>query len=384
MGSETCYAYLKQAKMDTLPNPDPMQEVAKLAAYVYQQLNAGLHPDEIAAQLRASGWPEPYVTQAFASVQSQVVPSAAGATPLNAQTVKRGRTKTGWLLFKQSMKIIRTNESLVRYVIMSAVMGIGLAIIFGIIFLVGSNTLLVKTVDSAGTTNYSASPAGYVVVFIYYVLAYFIVNLYAAGLVANTIDIFHGQSKPYKEYMKLARSKAGTLFMFSVIEATIGMILRAIAERSRLLGRIIVWIVGAAWSIARLFVIPVIVTTDESAVSSIKTSTLLLKATWGENIIGRLGFGIATFLIYLLLFVIAIPVVIATAALGGVIGAAVGVSLVVVAFLVVTIFFSAASSVLNTALFYYAQYKQVPAAYDPELMNSVFVPGKKRRGIFGL
>ena len=361
-----------------------MQEVAKLAAYVYQQLNAGLHPDEIAAQLRASGWPEPYVTQAFASVQSQVVPSAAGATPLNAQTVKRGRTKTGWLLFKQSMKIIRTNESLVRYVIMSAVMGIGLAIIFGIIFLVGSNTLLVKTVDSAGTTNYSASPAGYVVVFIYYVLAYFIVNLYAAGLVANTIDIFHGQSKPYKEYMKLARSKAGTLFMFSVIEATIGMILRAIAERSRLLGRIIVWIVGAAWSIARLFVIPVIVTTDESAVSSIKTSTLLLKATWGENIIGRLGFGIATFLIYLLLFVIAIPVVIATAALGGVIGAAVGVSLVVVAFLVVTIFFSAASSVLNTALFYYAQYKQVPAAYDPELMNSVFVPGKKRRGIFGL
>jgi hypothetical protein len=394
--------------MDTNKKPDPSLEIIKLGNYIHQQLSTGLHPDEIAAHLREAGWPGEFIQQAFQQVQTQVMPSHPIATNTQVQQVdsmpidtssnvindhvtqqpvlveakKRGRTKTGWLLLKQSIKVLKSNKSLIRYIIMSAIIGLGLLILFALVFYFGRNTLLVKSTNFNGSTNYNLAPTGYAVAFVYYVLAFFILNLYSAGLVANLLDIFHGRSGPYEQYMKKARSKSGTLFTFSVIEATVGMILRAIAERSSLLARIIARIIGAIWSLARLFVIPLIVSTDEGAFSSIKSSTLLLKATWGENLIGRVTFGVAAFFIYILMFVLSAALIFLGAALAGGVGATIGIVLVIVMFLTVVIFISTASSVLNTALFYYAQYKQIPAAFDAELLNSVFIKRKKRRGLF--
>jgi hypothetical protein len=194
--------------------------------------------------------------------------------------------------------------------------------------------------------------------------------------------LFQGNSKPYKEYMRRAWSKGLTLFIFSVMEATIGLILRVIVERSKLLGRLVAWILGALWSIARLFVIPIIVSSDVSAPGAIKQSTILLKNTWGENIVSRASFGLGVFLIYLLILIpVTIGLLILGAVLGGFLGAMIGLLLVIIIFIGFSIIVSAASSVLNTALFYYAQYKQIPAAFDADLINNAFVNRKKSRGL---
>jgi hypothetical protein len=44
---------------------------------------------------------------------------------------------------------------------------------------------------------------------------------------------------------------------------------------------------------------------------------------------------------------------------------------------------TAASNVLATALYYYARYGEVPAAFDAQLLNSTLIPKKKRKGLFG-
>ena len=386
---------------DNQPNTVP--DIEKLKSYIQQQLHAGLQPDEVANHLRQAGWPEEHIGQAFQLVQAQVMPSTVAPVPHipdtshtevfqavqqttpeqpsqqpdYTTTKKRGRIKTGWLLLKQSLKLLRSHESLTRYVIVSAVFSLMLAIIFTLIFIVGRNSLLTSSLTN-GTQKYHPTPVGYIVVFVYYVLAFFVVNLYSAGLAANVLDLFQGNSKPYSQYMHKAWSRGGTLFVFSLIEATIGLILRLIAERSKILGRIIIWILGALWSIARLFVIPIIVSSDdENAFGAIKKSTLLLKATWGENIVGRVTFGGILLLIYVfILFPVSLALIFLGSVVGHLIGALIAIVLIIIVVIVFAVVTTAASSILNTTLFYYAQYKQIPPAFDAELLNSVFIHRK--------
>lgn len=387
--------------MDNNSN-DTAVALEQLKNYIKQQLQTGLDPNEIHTQLQQSGWQDDVIQHAFSLVQAEVVPSfnQAPSAPTSTEgqvqpqeqasqqsmpaTVTRGRFKTGWLLFKQSIRVLRHNQGLMRYVIMSFLVSLVLTLIFVVIFVVGRHTLIqgVST-DNSGNSHLSLKPAGYILAFIYYVLAFFIVNLYSAGLVANVLDLFHGRAQHYRSYMKVAWSKGGTLFIFSVIEATVGLILRAIAERSKLLGRIVAWIIGAIWSLARLFVVPVIVTSDDNAFVSIKHSTKLLVSTWGENLIGRVSFGAVALVLFLLVLLpISFILILLGVLLGHVVGAMISIVLVVLLYLAFSILISTASSVLNTALFYYAQYQQIPAAFDPALINSVFIR-KKRKWLFG-
>ncbi|HSX33221.1 MAG TPA: DUF6159 family protein [Candidatus Saccharimonadales bacterium] len=383
--------------MQSEQTPASQETLAQLKEYITHQLRAGLHPDEIHQQLKTAGWQDDAVSQAFVLAQSDVLPShMATGVPEQAtqpqgqlptyETVKRGRFKTGWLLFQQSIKVLRTNKGLLRYVLMSMLIGVLVALPFIVLIAIdatsGNDTFIVSA-HSSQSGDAQLTPAGYAVAFVYYVLAFFVTNLYAAGLVANVLDLFRGQSQPYKHYMQMARARGGTLFMFAVIEASVGLLLRLIAERSRLLVRIVVRLLGAMWSLANLFTVPVIITSNDNAFSAIKRSTKLLISTWGENLVGRVTFGAVYFLSLLL---IVLPVSIGLVLLGGAVGGGIGAGIC----LVIVLFFwlaygavmYAASSVLNAALFYYAQFRQIPAAFDPELLNSVFIK-RKRRGLLG-
>lgn len=389
--------------MDNSKTNNSIEVIEKLKNYIRKQLNLGLQANEIHNQLKQAGWPDNLIQHAFQLVQAEVVPTlnqeqSSPSTPeVHVQpqvqvmpqtnlptTVTRGRFKTGWLLFKQSITVLRHNEGLMRYVIMSFIVSFILSIIYFFIFIFARH-ILIQGVSTANTgqTYLNLKPAGYILVFVYYILTFFIVNLYSAGLVANVIDLFHGTSKHYSNYMKVAWSKAANLFIFSVIEATVGLILRAITERSQLLGRIITWIIGAIWSLARLFVVPVIVTSNDNALISIKRSTKLLVSTWGENLIGRVSFGGVAVVLFLLVFLpVSIVLILVSVLIGHIIGAMVGILLVLLLFLAFSILISTASSVLNTALFYFAQYREIPAAFDPALINSVFIH-RKRKWLFG-
>ena len=395
-----------------------MEQVQNGAKYIAEQLQAGLRADEIAGQLRAANWPEEQISHAFershqlmmvavqpvqptqlanpVPAQSQPVEAqsnvqqAASQSPLGQQVQqdgadngkKRGKISSGWLLFKQSMRVLRNNRALVKYPIISGLFSFLVLAIFSGIFFAGGKAFYVPNTTSYSNDGYP-TPIGLVVALVYYVASYFVVNYYAAGLSAHVLDLFHGSSQPRSVYMQKARSKIKTIFLFSLLSATIGMILRMIAERSALLGRIVARILGALWTIASLFVVPTIVSSDRGVKDSIKHSVELIKSTWGENIVGRAG--METVFALLFMFVM-IPVYIGLFILAAATNS--GIAIGIVAFLCVVSLFvfaivtTTASSVLNTALFYYAEYRQVPAAYDPELLNNIFIPKKPKRGLF--
>lgn len=365
-----------------------MEQNEQLKSYIYNQIQSGINPDEIATQLRDSGWDEAAIKSAFEGVQAQIVPSAPAAdsnqntASFQASGKKRGRIKTAWLLMKQSLKVLKNNKHLLKYPFMGGLITLLLTLIFALLIFLGGDTFYFVQPDVFGDEEVYLTGPGYMVGFVYYVMAFFVIFMYNAGLAAHVLDIFRGKSEHYTHYMSHAWSKKGPIFVYSLISATVGIILHAIEQRAKWLGWIVSRILGALWTLANLFTIPVIIENDISAPKAIKQSTNLFVSRWGENIAAQITFGGLMFLLYLLVL---FPFMIITGMLVGDLGGAGIFVWIAILFLTIILFAvieTAASQILSTALYYYAQYQKVPAAFDADLLNSALVPKKKKRGLF--
>ena len=62
-------------------------------------------------------------------------------------------------------------------------------------------------------------------------------------------------------------------------------------------GLLVAWI-GVGWAIATFLVVPVLAARDIGPIEAIKESASLLRRTWGENLIGQAGLGLAFGLIF--------------------------------------------------------------------------------------
>lgn len=363
------------------------EQIEQLKVYIRQQIQGGVEPNVIASHLHASGWPPEAVEQAFKAVQATMIPTVQQANaPGQSATIPPpqvkgsllSRIKTGWLILKQSVKVLNGNKYLLRYLAMTYLWVVILTIGFVALFLGFREIIYDPNSIDPGS---SLSLLGFALVFVNYVVIYFVINFYAAALAANMLQIFLGRNEPFSAFTKLAWSKAPTIFLFSLIQATVGIILEFIVERIRFIGWFLSWLLGTMWSLGTLFVLPIIVTSDASAPKAIKQSVNFFKATWGENITAKVTVNTPLALINIAVIAVFWPlffVVMMTGSLAGVLA-------VLIAFLFVqltiAIIGSFANSLLNVSLFYYATYHQVPPSFDAELLNRVFV--KRKRRFFG-
>ncbi|MBC7708400.1 hypothetical protein H7Y63_04195 [Polaromonas sp.] len=359
--------------------------IQNLTNYISHQLQIGISPDEIQQQLLGAGHTPDSVHQAFTIVQQQTMPSAPtpsahGTVAPAANGQKRGRIRTGWILLKQSLSVLSGNRGLLRYLGITYAWIIGINLVFfGIYFLAfKTGNSLESSTDANGM-----SPIAYVLAFAGYIITYFVINFYATALAANMLDIFKGQKRSYTEYIGVARGKAGKILIFSIISATVGMFLQYVVERIRFIGWILAYILGTAWNLGTMFVLPIIADEDASAPASIKRSIALFKQTWGESITAKITVNAPLFLIqlalivpfFLLLFgaivVHSLPLVIFV------------IVLYVIAVLSLAVLGSFANSLINTALYYYAASGKIPAAFSADMLNGIMIP-KTKRGFLGL
>ena len=89
---------------------------------------------------------------------------------------------------------------------------------------------------------------------------------------------------------------------YALIAATVGTILRAIEERVGFIGRIVVAIIGAGWTLATAMTLPVLIEEGVGPIDAISRSLALLRRNWGENLIGNGGISLGV-------AVVAIPIV---------------------------------------------------------------------------
>lgn len=195
------------------------------------------------------------------------------------------RFERSWELVKASASVLRQDKELLLFPLISS----GALLLVALCFLLPAVGL--GALDGLERENLSAGH--YLVAFLFYFSQYFVIFFFNAGLVGAALIRLDGGDPTFADGMRIAKSRIGVIAGYAAIAATVGMILRAIQERVGFVGKIIVGLLGVGWSIATYLVVPVLVHRDVGPVEAVKESAALLKETWGENVIGRAGLGIA-------------------------------------------------------------------------------------------
>ncbi len=196
----------------------------------------------------------------------------------------------------------------------------------------------------------------------FYVINYFVIVFFNSALIACAAIRLSGGEPTINDGFKAAFSRIGAILEWSIICAIVGVILQVIEDKSRWVGKIITSLLGMAWTVVSFLVVPMLVIDGESPISALKKSTILLKKTWGEQLIGNFGFGIAFFLF----FIPSILILVLGFMTQSILLIAAGIIYIVVLSLVQ----SALTSIYRTAVYFYARDGQAPRGFDVDLLST--------------
>jgi hypothetical protein len=281
-----------------------------------------------------------------------------------------GKFSRSWELAKQSFAIIRSDKQLMLFPVISAVA----CLIVTAVIATGGTLMMLPAITSAAASgerfNPNHSPVFLLGVFTLYVANYFVMVFFNVALVGVANSRLMGGKWTFRDGLELAWARKGTIFQWALVAATVGMILRTLEERMGLIGRLIMRLIGVAWALACYFVVPVLAFEDLSPFEAVKRSSKLFRDTWGEKVIG--GFSLS--LVSLVLMLPGIGLWLVAMFLGGIKGLIFGTVVMILYFIMLSVFMSAVGGVFNAALYRYACFKQVPPAFDHDLIASAWAP----------
>jgi len=286
------------------------------------------------------------------------------------------RISYSWQLVKESFAVLKKDKEIMLFPIVSGI----LAVIAFISMIVPFAVL------SFLSGNENPSPLFYLLPFIYYIITSFIIIFFNTGLITCAQMRLNGKDPTFKDGMKHAWKHLGNILVWSLISATVGLILRLIVDRienserlgpiGKLVGMIFIGILGMAWSFLTFFVIPVMIFENRNAFESIKHSGSLFKKTWGENVIGQFSMGI----IFGLLSLIGVGAFVLAFLSGSVtIMLIVGIATVLY-WILLAIISASLNGIFVAAMYNYAKTGKVPSAFSPELVKGAFRAKKQRIG----
>lgn len=215
------------------------------------------------------------------------------------------------------------------------------------------------------------STAFYIWLFAFYFAQYFVIIFFNTALVGAAIARLSGGDPTVSSALALAWSRIVPIVGYALISATIGLLLRMLAERLGFLGRLIVFGAGLAWTVATFLVVPVLAAEGVGPIKAIGRSGELLNETWGENIVGNSGIDVVTSLIGLVIAFVGLAGFMLFDAGSFSTGVAI-VALATVAMLMLIIVSTALSGVYSGAVYYYALTGEAPDGFDKGLIRGSF------------
>jgi hypothetical protein len=282
------------------------------------------------------------------------------------------KLSNSWKMMKASANVLRLDPELLIFPFLSMVAAILVTATFILpIALIGEGFSALENLDENG------GYLGYVVGFLYYLVLYSVTFFFNAALVGATMIRLDGGDPTVSDGLNVAFKKLGPILEYAAISATVGMLLRALEERAGFIGRIVIGLIGLSWTLVTFLTLPVLVSRDVSAFDAVKESAETFKKTWGEQVVATVGIDLATFMIFLLMGLIAIPLIIVAASIGEVAVLPLVLSLGG-GFLLLALVSSALKGVYSAALYRYATTGDAGEHFTREMMEEAFRPKKRR------
>jgi len=278
-----------------------------------------------------------------------------------------GKISNTWALVKQSFAILRENNELMLLPVLSAISCIAVTL-----SLLGGGGLFYLPEIRAAIAEQGAWHPGNTLVFggmfLFYLANYFVIIFFNTALVSAASIRLEGGNPTVRDGLRAAWSRVGVIFQWAILAATVGMILRAIENRSSLIGRLVIGLVGTAWTLATFFVVPVLAFENLGPVASLKRSARLFRSNWGEEVVGTFSFGLIFFL--LALPGLLLPVL--GGGLAGGTGAAVGMALMLIYFIFLAVVSASTRGIFLAALYRYANQGEVSSGFSQDTLSSAW------------
>lgn len=290
------------------------------------------------------------------------------------------KIKTSWEIISNSLSVLSHHKALMIFPLIQlfAIAGIigffVLPLLFNISFFDAwaffNTSGSIPAEGSAGTVMQPGLVEG-PRLYAFSVLTYFISMI--VGTFINVafyneiLSALNGNSVSIRRGLGLACTKLWPILVWSLLAGTVGMLIRKIQDNFGFLGQWVSGLIGVTWSVASVFVIPVIIreSDQKNPFSYLQISMQLIRRTWGEGVI---GFGS---LLLLGILIVAGTVAVSTrivfwvdtlpAAIFGVVFVAATIYLLLVT-----------SHIFRCSLYLYATEGVPPGPFDPELFNKVW------------
>lgn len=281
--------------------------------------------------------------------------------------------------FSRSISLVKSSWGVLSHdkelIVLPAISGLATAVcvapFFAGAFLTGSDVT---------SSDASISPLGYVLLFLGYLVAAYITIFFQAALIMAANERLSGGSPTLGSALAGAASRAGHILPWAIISATVSIVLRSLQERSGIIGRLVLGLVGMAWSVVTLLVLPILVIEGTGVKEALTRSGAAFKRTWGENVMGSAGIGLVGVIGFLIGLVVAGPIIYLGATNDSTPLLLGGISLLVVWLVIVSVFSAALSGVFQTALYRYAVLGEEPAGFTHDQIEGAF---RQRTGRLG-
>ncbi len=280
-----------------------------------------------------------------------------------------GKIGNTWALVKQSFAILREDEELMLLPILSAIS----CIVVTLSLLAGSGVFFYPQIKAAIAEQGSWHPSNTLVfggMLLFYLANYFVIIFFNTALVCAASIRLEGGNPTVRDGLRAAWNRVGVIFRWSILAATVGMILRMIEDRSSLVGRIVISLVGMAWTLATFFVIPILAFENLGPIEALKRSAHLFRSNWGEEVVGTFSFGLIFFL--LALPGIALPIL--GGSLGGGTWFTVGASLMIIYFIFLAVLSASTHGIFMAELYRYANKGEVSTGFSQNTLSSAWQP----------
>lgn len=255
-----------------------------------------------------------------------------------------------YAVFKESFLMLRKNKKMLLFPVLA-----GMACLIAILSFILPVFLAIELLGLFSL----------LLIFIFYLAMYFISIFFASTMVIYASLRLRDSKPTILGAMKISGKNLPNILLWALFSATIGIILelidKIIGERFDFLTSLL----GAVWSLATFFVIPIMVFENKTPLNAMKESAALFKKRWGETITGTVGIGLSIFLLGLLglLFLICAMKILPVAIL-------LFVLLFIIYIALLTILYNVLNSIYVAALYHFATTGEVRGGYSEETIRN--------------
>ncbi len=293
-----------------------------------------------------------------------------------------------WQLFKSAVAVIRSQPKLLLFPLVTTLATLAIAVFF----LAPPLVLLVMPHSSGAelgggleralgvfgfhvskTSGLTVTPdaIAYALWLVVYLASMYLATFCNVAFFHEILAALNGDRVSLRRGFRAAAERAQSILWWTLLAGAVGALIRALEERLSFVGRFIVGLIGLAWSVASVFVIPVLVAdpATRNPFKVLSKSAGSLKRTWGEMLVGFVGLqGMNAVVLWITLFWWVLGGGVALLMRNGWVLLPVG-ALWLLAIIAYSYVAGVATKVYLGALYLYATEGVVPEQFDPAMMD---------------